>query len=572
MAFDANQEKMSTILSGDYKYIIPRYQRKYVWDEKQWRELLDDLKYCLEVSEENHSDNEWSHFLGSFVFEKESKSSKNLIVIDGQQRLTTIVVILSAICIIYNELGDQARFNGLTKYILGTDELGQIYARIDNPELSNFHLIIDESTKYNDNLINTHYEDNPFLSPSPSDNENIKKCFDFFLENFRDMLDVNKSKIESINNIRDKVLSLDVVEIIASNQQESYNIFEILNARGVDLKQHELIKNFIFKYYRPHTDIDAAKIKWTKFEDILYIDGRSVLDLFFSHYTTHKYEKPKNDNTEFRIFKTNCDKNSMEHLLDDLQSEAKIYRWFYMPDECKNIEIRKALQFFKENRHRQFRPVFMSVLSSLEKNKIKEKEAELFFRFMTNFYFGCGLVCEMKSNAFEDIIYKYANEINNPNANQKILELMDKLKLFYPKLPQFKDSFRKLGYSKKVKQYNTSSKKRVVQFILKGVETYRQSETGELNVSEFSIEHIANDNGDEAHCKIGNLLPLAEPINNNAGDLSFSEKLKLYSKSNFISVKTFLEYSNAKDKWQASDIDARSDIIAELAYNEIWKI
>lgn len=48
MAFNAEQRKISTILSGDWQYTIPRYQRKYVWEEKQWRELLDDLKYCLE--------------------------------------------------------------------------------------------------------------------------------------------------------------------------------------------------------------------------------------------------------------------------------------------------------------------------------------------------------------------------------------------------------------------------------------------------------------------------------------------------------------------------------------------
>ena len=52
MAFDAQQKKVNDVLSGDVKYVIPRYQRKYVWQEKQWRELFDDIKYCLDVSNE----------------------------------------------------------------------------------------------------------------------------------------------------------------------------------------------------------------------------------------------------------------------------------------------------------------------------------------------------------------------------------------------------------------------------------------------------------------------------------------------------------------------------------------
>ena len=90
--------KNSTILR------IPFFQRQYVWEEKQWRELLDDLKYCLE-NENISSDQDWTHFLGSFVFEKNQKDNK-LVVIDGQQRLTTIIIMLCAICVLFNEAGE----------------------------------------------------------------------------------------------------------------------------------------------------------------------------------------------------------------------------------------------------------------------------------------------------------------------------------------------------------------------------------------------------------------------------------------------------------------------------------
>lgn len=260
MAFDAEQRKVYDILSGDAKYIIPRYQRKYVWQEKQWRELLEDIKYCIEIDMPDDDKDSWSHFLGSFVFEKDKK---NLIVIDGQQRLTTIVIMLCAIAVLYNEHGREDLFKGTIKYIIGTDDIGQDFSRVDNNDLKNFQVIISEATNYNPLLNKSNLFNGTYLENSPKDNLNIKRCFLFFYNQFKDMENVsNKNDIQELSKIRDKIMGLDVIDIKATNQQESYNIFEILNARGVDLEQHELIKNYIFKYIKPRADIDVAKIKW----------------------------------------------------------------------------------------------------------------------------------------------------------------------------------------------------------------------------------------------------------------------------------------------------------------------
>lgn len=243
MAFDAQQKKINDILSGDFEYVIPRYQRKYVWQEKQWRELLDDIKYCLIVSKEE-SKSEWTHFLGSFVFERQSQG-KDLIVIDGQQRLTTITLMLCAICTLFNEYGEEARFRGVTKYIIGTDDMGADYVRVNNQALKNFQFIVDEATQYNSLQSKSKLFSSSYLENSPQDNVNVKQCFAFFYNQFLEMIQVCPDNIAELGRIKDQIMGLDVIDIRATNQQESYNIFEILNARGVDLKQHELIKNYI---------------------------------------------------------------------------------------------------------------------------------------------------------------------------------------------------------------------------------------------------------------------------------------------------------------------------------------
>ena len=88
----------------------------------------------------------------------------------------------------------------------------------------------------------------------------------------------------------------------------------------------------------------------------------------------------------------------------------------------------------------------------------------------------------------------------------------------------------------------------------------------------FTIEHIGCDNGEESHCRIGNLLPLAEGVNNSIGDDLFVDKVLQYKKSNFVSVKNFVERYGSKTEWTEQDIDARATHMAELAYNKIWSI
>ena len=583
MAFDAEQRKISDILSGDYKFVVPRYQRKYVWQEKQWRELLDDIKYCLKADEEerkklpvaneNKQEIEWTHFLGSFVFERKKNDlvKNDLIVIDGQQRLTTITVMLCAICTLFNEHGEENRFRGVKKYIIGTDDMGIDYVRVDNQDLSNFRFIVAESTTYRPMSSKKSLFSGAYLEKSPEDNVNVKGCFHFFYAQFSEMIQGCTDPIAELARIKDKIIGLDVIDIRATNERESYNIFEILNARGVDLKQHELIKNYIFKYISPIAQIDTAKLKWDSMERKLYIKKRSTLDSFFSHYVSHRYDKPNKDDTEFRIIKANCDRLEMSAFLDDLSDKASYYRMFLCPEECENRKISEVLKFFLDNNHRQFRPLFLSVFSAYKRGSISEKKAEQFFEAIRNFYIGFGIVCGGKSNTIEDKVYEYARKIENEDASTHIQELLEKLHEYYPSSSDFESHFILLGWSHKAKNYRTPAKKRQVQYILAGIENHYLSSNNELSINKFSIEHIANDNGNDWHCRIGNLLMLSEPINGNAADKSFTEKIAFYKQSDFVSTRRFVERNGAKSEWLENNIKERGVHMARLAYNEIWK-
>lgn len=192
-------------------------------------------------------------------------------------------------------------------------------------------------------------------------------------------------------------------------------------------------------------------------------------------------------------------------------------------------------------------------------------------KIIRNFYFGYGVVCDGKSNTIEDMVYQYARKIENEDAASALNELKEKLYQYYPDYKTFESHFILLGWSHRVKHYKTSSKKKEVQYILSGIEEYYLARNGELSIRGFTIEHIANDNGKESNCMIGNLLMLAEPINGGAADKTFTEKIPLYKQSNFVSTQNFVKRYEKYTEWNENDIEKRGKYMAKLSYDIIWK-
>lgn len=92
MSFNPNEITLGRAFSNNVQYEIPRYQRKYVWNEKQWKNLIEDIINTMNGTAENN------HFIGSFIYEKKKT---NWLIVDGQQRLTTLTLLISALCKIF---------------------------------------------------------------------------------------------------------------------------------------------------------------------------------------------------------------------------------------------------------------------------------------------------------------------------------------------------------------------------------------------------------------------------------------------------------------------------------------
>ena len=275
MGFEAKEKAVDKLLN-DAIYYIPRNQRRYVWTSSNWTDLYEDILLVADKVAD-------SHFIGSIVLKDEGKEDglSKYTVIDGQQRILTLTIFLIAIMFILKKRNLMADFGGTQKYLVAKDIKNNL-REIVYPE---YHLTLP-------NMVNTvmdiQQKDIEDLSISAFGNtclisekkdKVIVDAFKFFAGKLSPLED------EKILQIRDALIGISYVNIISSTEEDSYTIFEILNARGLDLEDHELLKNYIMRYLQPVERRDDAKKIWEEIENSLGKNQKS----FLRYYAIHKY-------------------------------------------------------------------------------------------------------------------------------------------------------------------------------------------------------------------------------------------------------------------------------------------
>ena len=565
MSFDAHEEKIRKILAGDTRFTIPRNQRRYVWEEKQWKELLGDIIYIKNRMETEKS-KEINHFLGSFVLQETGNTFE---IIDGQQRITTLLLILSSLCVVFNEMGNHEEHGKTKQNLVGNIGLRSQYVRMENQVLTNIAVIIEQSSEYREKLEEKNIFDNVILDKVIEGNRRITACFYFFYNYWKD----NFKNVEDLAKIREIILDMKVIHIASEDELDCYDIFEILNARGVDLEDNELLKNYIFKYAQPKYSVDRAKEIWNKIEKNLDRCNGNI-ELFLNHFATYRFCKPTKDEGVFRIIKQNTNKDDVNSLLDDLLKASERYIFFYEPVEAPNTILQHCFEYFKVANHRQFRPLFMAILECCDKGLISKKQQDDICLYLKNFSFAFTFVMKNNSNRIDDMIHRLSKEFYRQPSVENIRLIKTQLEGFYPQYMDFERAFLNLGFSNKNIKYSKYNSRKRAFYILQEIEEYKQG-TEELvcNVNKCNIEHIMNDSetNDNAS-KIGNLLLVSERINSNMKDDNYTKKIIRLKKSKLAIVQDFVKYYGEKEEWREDMIIERTKKMAELSYNKVWRL
>ncbi|MFJ6085848.1 DUF262 domain-containing protein [Streptomyces sp. NPDC092369] len=221
MVFDAVQRTIGEIvLIGEH--VVPRYQRPYAWDDENVLDLWNDLR-----------DNSVGHFLGNMVVHPSDSDSWDLV--DGQQRLTTVLIAIRAIKDAYEKIGEMGRAQGLSNYLQRVDLSGEPTFRLKYRTESGFlHLSLFSDPE---SIIRQ-------ANPESSAEKAQYSAYKIFAKNIEE--EVAKStdpNAETIDAIRDRFIRSTVVYVRVDDRQDAFRIFETLNDRGKSLNQVDLVKN-----------------------------------------------------------------------------------------------------------------------------------------------------------------------------------------------------------------------------------------------------------------------------------------------------------------------------------------
>jgi len=344
MIQSADKFVVSDILSvdKDVKFSIPKYQREYAWRRNNWDELISDLM-----------DNDKGLFLGSIICVDQSKDAlktRNLEVIDGQQRITTISLLYLAI---YDELRKLMSENPDDDEL--KNELYNLKFRlIQKSTKKEPKLILSEQNKNNHDY-QTLLKQSELMDFNTSytnvGNRRIARAYYFFVDVLRNEGLSSDKYRDFLLNLLDKINAALLVKIEVATIADAFTLFESLNNRGIPLSAIDLIKNNFLSKIEKSTSlsIDEGFNKWQKVLDNLY--DEKVQERFLRHYyNTFRYDPeisikgiPKATKSNLiKIYESLIEKDPMK-IFEDIIKKSEDYNKLIMPENADH-DLRSPLQ------------------------------------------------------------------------------------------------------------------------------------------------------------------------------------------------------------------------------------
>ncbi|WP_456309400.1 DUF262 domain-containing protein [Serratia proteamaculans] len=578
MELQANARTLTNVLSVNKKYIVPRFQREYSWGKEQVSELWSDIISNIHWDERSAEYKFDEYFIGALVLVGQETSS-SLMIVDGQQRLTTLTMLLSALCEKFKSSNEEAVALSIhNNYICGIDDDGKPF----------FKLVNETPKPYFQK--NIQHIDKAGEGPETTEEKNLQSAFndisDFLSEEKLQSSLSNPALpfnyVDALKAVRDQVLRyLKVIYITVNDEDEAYTIFETLNARGMNLSYVDLIKNQIFKKLNETHPNDDARTKWLKIRQVLSSrNGVGSMEAFVRHWWVSKYSYVSGDSL-YKAFLEKWRKGEIDasRFIDEMLFDAEVYVKISSPTdedfpEHEMKPILKALQALRLFNISQHKPFLLSLFRARQQGSLKLADMNRAILSMERFHFMFNAICSLRPSGIESAYAKAARSLVDNTAtkvsNRKVIKsLLDILSNRKPDRNTFLEKFIQLKFSnQEVKN------KRLIQYIFNRLELH-YIRTGEYQPDSLTLEHIMpqSQSAIEMVNTIGNLLPLSKALNEKAGNKAVVDKISIYQESRFALVQNFVSDFGSKydGNWTHLNMMTRALDLSDISYNEVWK-
>jgi uncharacterized protein with ParB-like and HNH nuclease domain len=550
--------------SPDVQFVIPIYQRNYDWTITECRELLKDI---IQVADEGRV----SHFIGSIVFIHDgvystSNEVKELVIIDGQQRLTTINILIAALF----------RF---AKENLPSQESERLY----NMFLVNQYV---QKEAYKLKLKQTDRNAIAFKAillgneKSITEYTNVKENYTFFR---------SEINAETFQVILEGLNRLIFVEIsLERGKDDPQRIFESLNSTGLDLSQSDLIRNFILMDLPPTDQDKIFETIWSPIEENAKDLSKrtSLVSDFIRDYLTLRNKKIPNKNKvyqEFKILFQEKDEAGFNQELEDIKSLSFHYKKLVNPTTVTDKQVRRELEYINRLEINVAYPFLLQVFEDLENGLIEISDLVSILKLIQS-YAWRRFIVGLPTNSLNKVFMTLYSEIDTEEYVESIEKALMK-KGGNSKFPTNEE----IKLSLKDKDlYNIQPKNRSYFFEL--LENYNNKEYVNTSNEAITIEHIfpktptdewkqqlSREQFSEFKDKYLNTIANLTLSGNN-GALSnrpFLEKKTMNQDGNeqgYIHSRLWLNsYLQKIDEWTIPHFEERFEIIYER-FLKIWKL
>lgn len=562
----AGETTLNKLLNTSRQFIVPIFQRNYSWQKSQYEQLWFDILRASKFKEKQN------HFIGSIVYIDMGTPAgrpQQLLLIDGQQRLTTISILLCAIKDYVQKFNLETKLINLAKiknqFLYNSDEIYEDrYKLLLNVQDKETYIKLIDNTIFTVNK--------PVI--------NIIKCYEFFYERIEDFI----KQHGQIDEIYAGIFKLSLVSISLDKDSDNPQmIFESMNSTGKDLSQTDLLRNYLLMDLTPEKQTRLYKTYWKPMEELfgedIYKNDVNKFDYFIRDFLTLKSDtgyicKINNVYENFKRYylDNNCEKFA---VLKDLFTYAKYYACIDLLQE-NDDELKLYWQEFKKLDSHVVYPFLLKLYDDYSRQILIKEDFKKILQVVIS-YLWRRAICEIPTNSLSKTFATLYQAVDKEDYVNSVIKAF-----------VFKSSYKRFSSDYEVReklQTKDIYHFRLRKYLLEALENYYHKEPIDLNTANYTIEHIMpqniehnlswqqmlGENWQEVHSlylhSLGNLTITG--YNAEMSNKSFGEKVN--GESGFKHSHLKLNESIVQcDVWNKKAIQRRTNILTDIIL-KIWK-
>lgn len=543
----------SSIISTNRRFIVPKFQRDYSWNNEQWDDLWQDIETMIEERDE--------HYMGYLVLQ--TQDEKRFHIIDGQQRFTTVLLLIyAAIKCIEKQI---AQGKDVEDNKRRCESLKSLYIGKEDPVTLDYDNLLTLNRNNNSYFCDYILKLGDLKARNLTATEKLmRSCFEYYEQKLAGKYNSGMEYASFIQNVAD---GLHFTQIVVNDEMNAFRVFETLNARGVQLSSADLLKNYLFSKVDSDTThssrIDTLERKWSILTDNIKAEK---LPEFLRYYWNMQHKTIRANAVYKTIRQEIKEDKQVFMLLDDLISYSDIY--MALTDENDEMwtdsEVKDDIALLNLFRLKQ--P--FSLLMAAKKN-LPDVDFKRVLKMVIVMCFRYNVICDRNPNDQETPFNTLAQSI----SLEKVVDF-GKLSAIVVDDIEFKSAFKEKSFP-----YNSRNAK-VIKYILGKIEHFKGStQIVGFNDDSVSIEHVYPQNPTDAWTldeskmqryvfRLGNICLLEKGLNRDVQNASFAEKVMVYQRSSYYYAKKIsAEYS----EWTDSSIIKLQSEMANAAVT-IWRV